>query len=234
MKIANRKAAFTVLIMAAGVLLCLGLLIYQTRATKLYALTKSYDQKREELKGLRAKLATRPVLERKYADLQQRLAVLEPNLPTYAYVPTFLRQIEKLAQDTSNKVMGVKPLPLIERKPVPTAAEGANAAAGAAKPGPNAGKAPNEAAAAKKNMAINLYDRVPIEFNLSGDYWQTVRFLERLSKFPKMLAVDDLSLTPSGQPAGLKAPDLRVKMNLLALIQKGEEKWTSDAKNSSS
>ena len=233
MKIANRKAAFTVLVMIAGVLLCLGLLIYQTRATKLYALTKSYNQKRQELKGLQAKLASRPVLERKYTDLQQRLAVLEPNLPTYAYVPTFLRQIEKLAQDTSNKVVGVKPLPLIERKPAPAPAAGGTPEAAAAKPDANGAQTPDQAAA-KKSMAADLYDRVPIEFNLSGDYWQTVKFLERLSKFPKMLAVEDLSLTPAGQPVGLRPPDLRVKINLLALIQKGEEKWTSDAKNSSS
>jgi Tfp pilus assembly protein PilO len=223
MKIANRKAAFTALILVSGVLLCSGVLIYQTRATKLRGLTQTRNHKRQELDGLRAKLATRGVLERKYVDLQERLAVLEPALPTYAYVPTFLRQIEKLALDTSNKVSGVKPLPLLERTPAPVPTEGAaEPAEAAATPAPPAKK------------AIDQYDRVPIEFNLSGEYWQTVRFLERLSKFPKMLAVDDISLVPAGQAEGLKAPDLRVKMNLLALIQKGEEKWTSDAKNSSS
>jgi len=227
MKTANRKAAFTGLILVSGVLLCLGVLIYQTKETKRRTLIRAFNSKRQELQGLQAKLATRRVLERKYADLQQRLAVLEPALPTYAYVPTFLRQIEKLAQDTSNKVAGVKPLPLLERipTPAPTEAEGG-------KGGSEKGKAAAEAA--QQPLAAQLYDRVPIEFNLSGEYWQTVRFLERLSKFPKMLAVDDISLTPAGQASGLKAPDLRVTMNLLALIQKGEKKWTSDAKNSSS
>jgi len=228
MKIANRKAAFTALILVSGVMLCLGLLIYQTKATKLRALTQTRNQKREELRGLQAKLASRPVLERRYGDLQRRLEVLEPTLPTYAYIPTFLRQIEKLANDTDNKVAGVKPLPLLQRTPAP--APGAAAAAGGAAP---AQAAPG-AEPAQKTLAAERYDRVPIEFSLNGDYWQTVSFLERLSKFPKMLAVDDISLTPTGQPEGLTAPDLRVKMNLLALIQKGEEKWTSDAKNSSS
>jgi Tfp pilus assembly protein PilO len=227
MKIANRKAAFTGLILVSGVLLCLGVLIFQTKATRLRSLTQTYNSKRQELHGLQAKLATRRVLERKYADLQERLAVLEPALPTYAYVPTLLRQIEKLAQETSSKVAGVKPLPLLERTPTPAPkSEGAQGAS------EKKGKA--AAAAAKQPLAAQLYDRVPIQFDLNGEYWQTVRFLERLSKFPKMLAVDDISLTPAGQACGLKAPSLRVNMNLLALIQKGEKKWTSDVKSSSS
>jgi Tfp pilus assembly protein PilO len=220
MKIANRKAAFTALILIAGVMLCLGLLLYQSRATKLRTLGQTRNDRREQLRGLQAKLASRPVLERKYEDLQQRLGVLEPAVATYAYIPTFLRQIEKLAQETSNKVSGVKPLPLIARTPAPAAGQG-----------PEAGK---QAGATAPLAAAKMYDSVPIEFSLTGDYWQTVAFLKGLSKFPKMLAIDDVSLTPAGQPEGLRAPELRVKMNLLALIQKGEEKWTSDAKNSSS
>lgn len=224
MKIANRKGAFTILILVSIVLLCLGGGVYQTKVTKLRALTRERNDKRQELQGLQDKLATRPMLERKYSNLQERLAVLEPALPTYAYIPTFLRQIEKLAQDTDNKVMGVKPLPLIERAPTPAPASTESPA------GADGGAAPAE----EQLAADALYDRVPIEFDLTGEYWQTEKFLERLSQFPKMLAVNDLSLAPACQPEGLKAPDLRVKMNLLALIQKGEEKWTSDAKNSSS
>jgi Tfp pilus assembly protein PilO len=168
------------------------------------------------------------VLERKYTGLQERLAVLEPALATYAYIPTFLRQIEKLAQDTSNQVAGVKPLPLIAQTPAPApAGEGQEGA-------PAGGQTAAAQGKAEQPTAVKLYDRVPIEFNLTGEYWRTVAFLERLSKFPKMLAVDDLSITPTGQPQGLTAPELRVKMTLLALIQKGEEKWTSDVKNSSS
>ncbi len=223
MKIANRKAAFTALALVAGVMLCLGLLLYQTKAAKLGSLTQTRNAKRQELRGLQAKLASRPVLERKHTNLQERLAVLEPALATYAYIPTFLRQIEKLAQDTNNQVAGVKPLPLIAQTPAP-------AANGQGQEGTAAG-AP---AKAKQPAAVKLYDRVPIEFNLTSEYWRTVAFLEQLSKFPKMLAVDDISLTAAGQPGGLTAPELRVKMNLLALIQKGEEKWTSDAKSSSS
>jgi len=215
MKMTNRKAAFTALILLSGVLLCLGGLIYHTKATKLRALSQTRNTKREELRGLQGKLASRKALERKYLQLQERLAVLEPALPTYAYVPTFLRQIEKLAHDSDNKVAGVKPLPLIERTPAPPAGD-------------------NGEAEAPQPVAAELYDRVPIEFNLTGKYWQTVDFLERMSAFPKMLAVEDVSLTPAAQPEGLRAPCLRVKMNLLALIQKGEEKWTSDEKNSSS
>jgi len=221
MKIANRKAAFTALALVAGVMLCLGLLLYQTKTAKLGDLTRTRNAKRQELRGLQAKLASRPMLERKCTDLQERLAVLEPTLATYAYIPTFLRQIEKLAQDTSNQVAGVKPLPLIAQTPAPAANE--QGQEGAAAPGK-----------AEQPAAVKLYDRVPIEFNLTGHYWRAVAFLERLSKFPKMLAVDDVSLTPTGQPQGLTAPELRVKMTLLALIQKGEEKWTSDAKSSSS
>ena len=219
MKTANRKAAFTALILISGVMLCLGLLVYQSKATKLRSLSQTRNQKQEQLRGLQAKLASRSVLEHKYKGLQERLAVLEPAVATYAYIPTFLRQIERLALDTSNKVSGVKPLPLIARTPAPPA--GGEAAGG-------------QAQAAAPPAQAKMYDSVPIEFNLTGDYWQTVAFLKGLSKFPKMLAVDDISLTPAGQPEGLRAPELRVKMNLLALIQKGEEKWTSDAKNSSS
>jgi Tfp pilus assembly protein PilO len=236
----RHKSLVAILVSAMVVLLGLGVFVYRVRAHTLGTLRVELDQKRTRLAGAQARIAKRGQLEKEYAELRTRLAVLEPSLPTYAYVPTFLKQIEALATNTHNAVAGVRPLP----KPAapapnpPAAGEGEGSAAnGAAKPAANSG-APGTQPKDKAKPTEQMYDRLPIEVSLTGGYWDTARFLHQLATFPKMIAVSDMQFTPtSGARGGITvAPDLQVKVNLMALIYKGgeEKPWTSDAKNSPS
>jgi len=217
------------------VLFAIGICVYRARASTLLRLQADLRQKQTELAGDQARIATRGQLEKDYAGLRGQLAVLEPTLPTYAYIPTFLKQLDALAETTHNEVAGVRPLP----KPLPAAApsapaegEGGGEQAKAAKSEPASGQ-PKGA-----QPVGQAYDKLPIEVSLTGDYWNTAKFLSDLATFPKMIAINDMQFTPTTGAGGLgsRTTSLQVKVNLLALIYKGgeERSWTSVAKNSPS
>jgi len=221
-----------------GVMLVLcgiGAYVYHARARTLATLRAELKQKQTRLAAAQARIAKRPQLEKEYADLRAQLAVLEPALPTYAYVPTFLKQIEALALDTHNSIGGVRPqLKQQAPRPTPPTAKGK----GEAKPGSKAAQPANQPSEQPVRSARQAYDRLPIEVSLTGGYWEAAKFLGSLSTFPKMIAVNDLQAVPVARGETMRgAPDLQVKLNLLALIYKKdgeEESWTSDAKNSPS
>lgn len=230
----GHKSLVAIMAAAMVVLLGIGVFVYRARARTLAELRAELTQKQTELAGAKARIAKRPQLEKEYAALRAELAVLEPTLPTYAYVPTFLKQIEALATDTDNAVAGVRPQPKPQTPPAaPAAAEGEGG--GEAKP---ASEAPGAKAGAEPaEPRVMAYDHLPIEISLVGGYWSTAEFLSHLATFPKMIAVNDLQVAPAARAEGIcGAPDLQVRLNLLALIYKDgeEEPWTSDAKNSPS
>ena len=227
----SQKSLVIIMVGAMVVLFGIGVCVYRARASALVALRGELNQKKTELAGAQARIAKRGQLEQEYTDLREQLAVLEPSLPTYAYVPTFLKQIEALATDTDNAVDGVRPQPRAAA-PAPARPPTEGKGEAGAKAGPP-GVQPQTAQSVEE-----AYDRLPIEISLTGGYWDTAQFLSDLATFPKMIAVNDMQFTPTSGAASLTrgAPDLQVKVNLLALIYKGgeEESWTSDAKNSPS
>jgi Tfp pilus assembly protein PilO len=224
-------------IMAGAILLLfgIGVYVYRARARTLTTLRVELNEKKGELAAARARIAKRPQLEKEYADLQVQLAVLEPALPTYAYVPTFLKQLEGLAQATDNGIAGVRPQ-IKPQAPAP-APPTAKAAEGEGDSPPQPAQPQNQPAPQGARSAQDAYDRLPIEVSLKGGYWEAARFLADLASFPKMIAVSEMQVMPVSRTdlAGV-APDLQVKLNLLALVYKEgvKEPWTSDAKNSSS
>jgi Tfp pilus assembly protein PilO len=192
----------------AIVLVVAGWFTYATRRAKLSALQATLAAKQTELKNIEPEIASRPQLETEYSDLQERLAVLEPSLPNYAYVPTLLRQLERLAGETNNKIDGIKPQ-RARAKPTPkkTATAGDTARRGqqAAPPPPPV-----------------PYDSVDIDVGLQGTYWTTIKFLESLQKFPKMLAVNEMSVKPTSTATTGGSPQLGVQITVKAVVAKEE------------
>lgn len=217
----DRKVVFALLGIAALCLIGLGLSLYRSKSSELHRLERELAEKELQLEEVQAKLASQPELEAEYEGLQARLSVLEPALPDSAYIPTFLHQIEALALSTSNRILMIRP------KPQPARRRGAadvvvddetgelREASGAE----GAPKAPKAGAAPAPELP---YDQVPIELRTEGSYWTTLDFLQELKQFPKMIAVNDISLQPKQAGADAQtSPDLTAAMELIAVVTKG-------------
>jgi len=69
------------------------------------------------------------------------------------------------------------------------------------------------------------YDFSAIEFKINGTYWSTVSFLTALQRFPKMIAVNNVSFQPQTRSAEVAGtPRLATSMDLVAVVSKGAAK----------
>lgn len=210
----DRKIVFALLGIGILCLIGLGASLYHGKATELKELEGALGQKEAELEEMQSKVTQLPQLEDRYQDLRGRLSVLEPGLPDSAYIPTFLRQIESLASGTRNDILLIRPKPAIKRSAADSAVkindetgaiiEDAGHPAKAAPPPPMP------------------YDFVPIELRLQGTYWTVIDFLAELQRFPKMIAVNDISFSPNqGGLVSGRSPNLTASMELTAVVTKG-------------
>jgi Tfp pilus assembly protein PilO len=219
----DRKIVFALLGIAVLCLIGLGGTLYHAKAEQLKQLQQDLTKGQTELEEMRTKVKQLPQLEDHYQDLNARLAVLEPNLPNAAYIPTFLRQIEGLATGTKNQIILIRPKPAVKK----------TAADKAVKVNDETGEVTKEdapsdssAAGAQKPEEPELpYDFVPIELKVQGTYWTVISFLSDLQQFPKMIAVNDISFSPNQADASSgKSPDLTASMELTAVVTKGDKK----------
>ncbi|KPJ64801.1 hypothetical protein AMK68_00500 [candidate division KD3-62 bacterium DG_56] len=209
------KYFYVVVTLVAVVLVVAGWFAYATRQAKLTALQQTLRAKQTELNNIEPEIARRPQLEAEYTDLQTRLAILEPTLPTYAYVPTLVRQLERLTNETDNKLDGIKPQPSRDKQKDKAAQSELDS-----EPQSNGNKGDEEAAAKEPTLP---YDSVDIDVELQGTYWTTVKFLEYLQKFPKMIAVNEMVIRPSCTPTPAASPKLKVQIAIKAVVTKGGE-----------
>lgn len=206
------KYFYVVVGLVAAALVAAGWFAYATRRAKLTGLQETLRAKRIELKNIEPEIARRPQLEAEYSHLQTRLTILEPSLPTYAYVPTLVRQLERLTNETDNKLDGIKPQRSRNKEQ-------------AKKPEPGSesqGKKGEEESPAVEEPSVP-YDSVDIDVELEGTYWTIIKFLEHLQKFPKMIAVNEMVLRPSCTPTPAASPRLKVQIAIKAVVTKGEE-----------
>jgi Tfp pilus assembly protein PilO len=185
--------------------------LFAKQQQSLAVINAEYEAKKKQLdegSALASRLdATLKLLQ---ADRDQ-LKFLEASLPNVAYVPTLLRQVEDLARSTHNEVRGVrprievKPPPLRERRSDPEAQEKKD----------EADKQKDEAQAEKK--VPEPYDKLKIQLTLTGEYQDLMQFIQRLTTFPKIVAVDDLALHPRVDEKDSKTK-IDVELNLTAYI----------------
>ncbi|MBN1459146.1 MAG: type 4a pilus biogenesis protein PilO [Armatimonadetes bacterium] len=208
----DRKVVFALLGIGMLCLIGLGGSLYHAKAAQLNELQQTLTQKEDELTEMKAKVQELPQLEERHQELRERLSVLEPALPDSAYIPTFLRQIESLATGTQNSILLIRPKPAIKKS-----------AADTVKINDETGEImKNEGGPAEPAPPPMPYDFVPIEIKLHGTYWTVIGFLEELQKFPKMIAVNDISFAPDqgGVGSGI-SPTLTASMELTAVVTKG-------------
>ncbi len=109
--------------------------------------------------------------EEQLAQIHTELKHLEKSVPQMAYVPTMLAELERIGKENGIVVTGVKPMP---EKVQPKGQE--------------------------TNTQPKPYKEIAIEVQGRGNYASVMRFVQALTRFPKIVAAENLSLSPvSGQ-----------------------------------
>jgi Tfp pilus assembly protein PilO len=159
----------------------------------------------------------RAVLEQDRAQL----LYLENGVSDAAYVPTLLKQLEELASSTHNKVLGVRPLADTRG---PTRIE--------QRRDPNAQGKSGSDEEKKEEVKPDPYTRLGIQVSLVGTYQSSQGFIDRLTRFPKIVSVDELQLRPHHSAAGESEAErgvLDVEIKLTAFIMKESAPAASSA-----
>lgn len=150
--------------------------------------------------------------ENKYNDTRAQIRCLESSVSTQAYVPSLLKQIEHLGKTVHLRVVGVRP-----KAPDANAGLAKKTAADAASQG--SGSTPASAAAAKPEPP-KPYDELTVDLELEGNYMDALDFLYRLTSFPKIIAVNNVQMSPDSSTSLAESPKLTIRINVTAFVFK--------------
>lgn len=131
--------------------------------------------------------------------IESKLRYLETSVAGSMYIPTLLKQVDNLARSMNLKVQSLHH----NRENTPNS------------PPPEASKED------KAKFRPLPYDYEHIDMEVIGDYWTVARFLYRLTTFPKILAVDTLTLTPMAATTAA-SPKLGVRLNMTGFVFKDD------------
>lgn len=129
----------------------------------------------------------------KLNDTRAKLTHLEMSVPEMAYVPTLLKELEKLGKECGIEVNGVRPIPT--SAPPPSKNENGEIAKRARKP----------------------YNELDIEVRGRGSYASVMKFIDGLTVFPKIVAARTVSMQPKAAAQDAQAgapPKLDVTISL--------------------
>jgi len=200
-RIKPSKKALICLVSLALVLLLVCGFTYHKGASKLRALNVNIQEKQERLADSEQVAKRLSAVEQRYFDAQTTLGALEQGVSTKAYLPTLLRQVEELGKKVNLRVVGVRPRPVEQPSTSAKPAEGEKKASQPKKPEP--------------------YDKLDIDLEINGKYWDVVRFLEEITYFPKIITVNDVQISPVKQCTDTAPPMLAVRLSTTAFILKG-------------
>ena len=153
-----------------------------------------------------------------YFDTWSQIRFLETSVSTSAYVPTLLEQLELLGKSVNLKVLGVKPQPPEKRPTVRKITSGSQASKGNVE-GASEGSA-SDSAKGKKEPE-NPYDELKIEVEVEGNYANMLDFLYKLTSFPKIIAVNTVTMSPVDSVLCFsESPRLTIKLEITAFMFK--------------
>lgn len=189
----KRQVVLLNVVLVAVALVSAGIYLYLSNVAADMGRRLEVDQKAlAESQRLTSKLAASQAA---FLDTQSHLRNLEQSMPTRAYVPTLLQQIEALAEKTKSQIVLVRP----EDKPVEAKAPETKKAGTDTASSDQTAKATEPATGVKKDdgkiPGID-YDTQKLQLDVQGKYWDLMKFVEGLSTFPKIMAVDSVSIDP--------------------------------------
>lgn len=144
-------------------------------------LQAALEQKKARLAEMQEIAVQRETLEREYAARQGRIQAIEAKLPRAREIPTLLRQMQAVAQESGVKLNLLRPGALETPATTPPAP---------AAP-PPAGQPP----AGQPEAQPPPYRVFRLELAFEGTYETVLAFLRRLENFPRFIAVTQFTLT---------------------------------------
>ncbi len=201
------KRTLVILACCAVLVLAVFALLYVNRSGNLKTVQDEYRQKKDKLDRSQEIAARLPVARQEFLDAKQKLSFLEQGVSSKVYVPTFLRQIEALGKRNNLQVVGVRPKRSDD------------------KPAPVVSKAVDDDKKGDKDRVAKApppkpYDELEISIELKGKYWDALKFMQQITSFPKIVAVNDIQISPEGRTVTLASPELSIKVNATAFILK--------------
>ena len=201
----NAKRAMQVLIGIAVLVLLAGsgvLYMLYTQTTRLEAIATAK----------KADVGTNEQIARHYQDTRDNynktvshIQYLESSVAQKAFVPTLLRQLQQLGQQTHLTVVAIRPGSLSTAAPAPKPA----AASGTDAPAPVA-----------KKVVPPPYDTLDINVDVAGTFADTATFLYDLTRFPKIVSVVSATFHPGAPASGnpLASPKVTTNLHLVAFV----------------
>jgi len=186
---------------------CVGLYVWQS--AELGEIQKQVSEKEEELASGQKIASKLETVRADYISTQNQLRYLETSVTEDEYVPSLLHQVEALAKSVNMQVDSIRPT--LE----PSAAKAAPVKKDPNAPADDKSKAPPPPP----------YDKLHIDMQMKGNYWDTAKLLYKLTEFQKIIAVESLELHPVSSPLGGVSPVLGVHLNLTGFI------FPNDGKN---
>jgi len=190
MRLKPNKSTMTLLAAAFGLVVLIfgGILWLQQSA--LAEASETRQARETELEDGK-RLAGRAVQARELLERDRaQIVFLEEGVSDAAYVPTLLKQVEDLAVGTNNRVLGVRPQ---------AQTQGATRLEQRRDPDAKEGEAGGDDKPVEKPEP---YTRLNIQVNMVGTYQSSQMFIQRLTRFPKIVSVDQIQLRPHRAATG--------------------------------
>ncbi|MBI2841836.1 MAG: type 4a pilus biogenesis protein PilO [Armatimonadetes bacterium] len=205
------KRSITALAAAAAALFFAGLLVFTASSRNLKTAAMELENKQKQVADSRRIAQRLTEARQNYLSAQCELACLETSVATHAYIPTLLKQIERLATANDLKVVSIRPAqaPPAAPPPIKRTSQDPEAPEAAAKSNQPGG---TQAEAAKP------YNELQIEMQFEGKYWHARNLIFSLTRFPKIIAVNHINAGPKNVVTEHGAPDLLVKLNVSAFV----------------
>jgi type IV pilus assembly protein PilO len=148
--------------------------------TAMAARRLELDQIRKRITDGQAAARRLPEFRKEITELETRLEVLKPILPTDRDAGDLLRRVQELAVQSNLTILGFKP----------------------------------------QAITLNeMHADWPISLSLEGNYHNLGMFLDKVSKFPRIINVDGMNLTAKAPPTSAGSMNMALTATTFVLIE---------------
>jgi Tfp pilus assembly protein PilO len=203
------QRAFWVLAAIALILLVMFLVVLVWMSGQASSLRAQEDDAKARLAEVEnaVKAVDIEALQKTNLELDQKLSVLELQLPQRAYVPTLLKQIESEALETGNDVAETRPGELRKGKLITktgTSPSSTTSTSSSTTEGDDQDKEGDE-------LTGQRYDELDLVLRFRGSYHTAFGLLKRMGSHRKMMYIKDINLQ---RAADLLRPDGRAETTI--------------------
>jgi Tfp pilus assembly protein PilO len=196
----QRPSRFVLNILLIGAIaiaaVAIGLVSWQGFMTDIRSTEERIRQDQNENLRINNELAHSGDLDARFALLQANLANIDQDVAEYRYMPTYLIELQAAAKLTGNDLVSIQPqepkdFDVVRSPLAPPKANVAGAVSDTPPPPPTLAKAQ---ANGEKVQRISL--------DVRGSYKSVLALLDALRRFPKLIYVRTVNLTPSKNQDG--------------------------------